>query len=70
MHKHLTHNKFWPDYREFAEAMLGFLRDKVPKRWDEFRDSVTDNFGAFQPSIRQKDRQRRHPTCNFRRHIE
>ena len=50
MHKHLTHNKFWPDYREFAEAMLGFLRDKVPKRWDEFRDSVTDNFRVIQPN--------------------
>jgi hypothetical protein len=30
--------------------MLGFLRDKVPKRWDEFRDSVTDNFRVIQPN--------------------
>jgi transposase len=49
MHKHMTHNKFWPDYREFAQAMLGFLREKVPKSWDEFRDSVTDNFRVIDP---------------------
>src|SRR5450631_3686880 len=49
MHKHLTHNKFWPDYREFAEAMLGFLREKVPKNWPEFCDSVSDNFRVINP---------------------
>jgi transposase len=32
MHKHLTHNKSYATYREFAEAMLGFLREKVPKK--------------------------------------
>lgn len=49
MHKHLTHNKCWRDYRTFAETVLWFLRDKVPRRWDDFRDSVTDNFRVINP---------------------
>jgi len=49
MHKHLTHNKCYASYREFAEAALQFLRDKVPKNWPEFCDSVTDNFRVINP---------------------
>jgi transposase len=50
MHKHLTHNKSWRDCRTFAEAVLWFLRDKVPRCWDRlFRDSVTDNFRVIDP---------------------
>jgi hypothetical protein len=32
MHEHLTHNKTYPTCREFADAILAFLRD----------DTVTD----------------------------
>ena len=49
MHKHLTHNKTYPTYREFAEATLTFLREKVPKNWLEFCDSVSDNFRVINP---------------------
>jgi len=49
MHKHLTHNKTYPTYRDFAETMLEFLRTKVPKRWPEFCDTVTDNFRVINP---------------------
>jgi len=49
MHKHLTHNKCYATYREFAEATLEFLREAVPIRWLEFRDSVTDNFRVIDP---------------------
>ena len=49
MHKHLTHNKTYATYREFAEAALDFLREKVPKCWPEFCDSVTDNFRVINP---------------------
>jgi len=50
MHKHLTHNKTYPTYREFADTMLHFLRHEVPQRWGEFCDSVTDNFRVIQPA--------------------
>ena len=49
MHKHLTHNKCWRDYPTFAQAVLWFLRDKVPRCWEMFRDSVTDNFRIINP---------------------
>ena len=44
MHKHLTHNKCYATYREFAAAALEFLREKIPNSWPEICDSVTDNF--------------------------
>ena len=46
MHKHLTHNRTWRHFREFADAVLSFLCDKVPKRWSDFCNSVTDNFAS------------------------
>jgi transposase len=49
MHKHLTHNKSYAPYREFAEATLCFLRQRLPRRWPEFRNSVTDNFRVINP---------------------
>jgi len=50
MHKHLTHNKCYASYREFAGAVLGFLRQSVPRHWPDFRDSITDNFRVINPN--------------------
>lgn len=44
MHKYVTHNKFHKTYKDFAEAILHFLRETIPKEWKNFRDTVTDNF--------------------------
>jgi transposase len=44
MHKHVTHNKCYPSQREFAHAVLTFLRDTVPRKFRRFRDRITDNF--------------------------
>ena len=49
MHKHLTHNTGYATYRDFAEVVLDFLREHVPRRWPEFRDSLTDNFRGINP---------------------
>jgi transposase len=49
MHKHVTHNKCYATCRQFADATLGFLREEVPRSWDRFRDSVTDNFRIIKP---------------------
>ena len=49
MHKYLTHNKTYPTYREFAEATLTSLREKVPKNWLEFCDSISDNCRLINP---------------------
>jgi transposase len=49
MHKHVTHNKCYATCREFAAATLSFLREKVPRNWADFRDSVSDNFRVISP---------------------
>ena len=49
MHKHVTHNMTYATCRDFADATLEFLRDKVPKNWPELCDSVTENFRIIDP---------------------
>ncbi len=49
MHKHVTYNKSYATRTQFADAMLGFLREKVPRNWPRFRDSITDNFRVISP---------------------
>ena len=39
-----------PNVSEFADAILNFLRDEVPRKWGEFCDSVTDNFRVVLPA--------------------
>jgi transposase len=49
MHENVTHNKTYPTFRDFAEAVLGFLRKTVPQRFDEFSSTITDNFRVIDP---------------------
>ncbi len=49
MHKHVTHNKCYATSREFAGAVLTFLREKVPQNWPDLRDTITDNFRVINP---------------------
>jgi transposase len=49
MHKNITHNKCYDTCKEFAEATLDFLRDKVPRNWAKYRSTVTDNFRVISP---------------------
>jgi len=49
MHKHVTHNKCYATCSQFADATLGFLREKVPRNWASLCDSVTDNFRVINP---------------------
>ena len=44
MHAHVTHNHFYATQKQFAEAILRFFREVIPKEWGSFRDQVTDNF--------------------------
>ena len=44
MHRHVTHNRHYPTQKHFANAILNFMREVVPKQWLSFRDQVTDNF--------------------------
>jgi len=49
MHRNVTHNKTYATCAQFADATLHFLREKVPRRWADLRDSVTDNFRVISP---------------------
>jgi transposase len=49
MHRNVTHNKTYATCAQFADAALDFLRDKVPRNWADFCDSVTDNFRVINP---------------------
>jgi len=44
MHKQVTHNRCHATFAEFKAAILTFLREEVPRKWDTYCDHVTDNF--------------------------
>ena len=49
MYKHVTHNKCYKTFAHFADATLNFLRENVPRNWEDLCDSVTDNFRIISP---------------------
>jgi hypothetical protein len=49
MHENVTHNRRYAKFRDFADAVLGFLRETVPRRFDEFSSTITDNFRVIDP---------------------
>ena len=50
MHENVTHNRRYAKFRDFAKAVLRFLRETVPRRFDEFSSSITDNFRVIDPN--------------------
>ena len=49
MHKHVTHNRCHATFADFKAAILTFLREEVPRKWDTCCDQVTDNFRIISP---------------------
>jgi len=49
MHEHVTNNRSYETFAQFRSAILRFLRRTVPKKWDRFRDRITDNFRVISP---------------------
>jgi len=49
MHKKLTHNRCHATFNDFCSALLGFLREDVPRDWNVLCDSVSDNFRVISP---------------------
>ena len=45
----MIHNKCYAKFNDFYAAVLGFLRDEVPKNWQKHAVSVTDNFRLINP---------------------
>ena len=44
MHQYVTHNRHYPTQKQFANAILRFFRETIPKDWETFRSQVSDNF--------------------------
>ena len=49
MHKWVTHNGHYDTYEEFTEAITEFLETTLPENWEQFRDTITDNFKVISP---------------------
>lgn len=49
MHKHVTHNKCYAKFKDFANHILAFLREDVPRNWLQYCDTVSDNFRIINP---------------------
>lgn len=49
MHENITHNRCYVKFNEFCKITLSFLRERIPKNCNLFRDSVTDNFRVISP---------------------
>ena len=49
MHEHVTNNRSYETFAQFRSAILRFLRRTVTKKWDRFRDRITDNFRIISP---------------------
>ncbi len=44
MHRHVTHNRFHADFRQFTEAVFRFFDETLPREWEAIAESVTDSF--------------------------
>ena len=44
MHQCVTRNRHYPTQKQFADAILRFFRETLPKEWNTFRDQVSDSF--------------------------
>ncbi len=49
MHRNITHNRCYATFNEFCDAILGFLKEDVPKNWGDLCDDVSDNFRVISP---------------------
>ena len=44
LHQHVTHNCYYQSQMQFADDILTFMRETIPREWKNFRDPVSDNF--------------------------
>jgi transposase len=44
MHQKVTHNRYYRTQKEFANAIMRFFRETIPREWKTFRGQIADNF--------------------------
>ena len=45
-----THNRDYKTFEQFRAAILTFLNQTIPKKWEHFRDRINDNFRVISPA--------------------
>jgi len=50
MHQYTTHNRDYKTFDKFRAAILTFLNQTIPKKWEHFRDRINDNFRVISPA--------------------
>jgi hypothetical protein len=43
LQQYVTHNRYYRSQKQFAAAILVFMREIIPQDWTIFRDEVSDN---------------------------
>ena len=49
MHEHVTRNRYYDDFRTFAEAIMRFFKTTLPRDWRTIRDTVSNEFHFIRP---------------------
>ena len=52
MHQYTTHNRDYKTFDQFRAAILTFLNQTIPKKWEHFRDRINDNFRVISADFR------------------
>ena len=47
LHQYVTHNRYYPRQKQFADAILAFMRDTIPRAWKNFLHTVPDHFSVI-----------------------
>jgi transposase len=50
MHYHVSRNRSYGTFKDYADAILDFLKVEVPKRFGEFSSRISDNFRVINPA--------------------
>lgn len=50
MHQHVTHNRFYADFEDFAAEIRAFFKVTLPKKWNTLRDRINDTFHIIDPT--------------------
>jgi transposase len=49
MHKNISNRLHFPKFKDWADAILTFLRETVPENFELFSSTITDNFRIIDP---------------------
>ena len=44
MHREVTHNRFYANFDLFTKAIDHFFKQRLPREWTTWRDTIADNF--------------------------